>query len=204
MKYWLVLFAMITSSQYSIAQSVDSDVETELSWGQTEEAKIEAQEQAKFLEREKVRKAQMKQQAIKSAQEAKQLELAAVQKAQQTRMEKEKLTAEVKEYQRQIKLNEERKTKAQKNIQFSKDETERYRKFAQEYKDKRDASQKELDRLNKEGANVAKWTQEAKMQALNSQKEASIASARTKQKEAMNEKALHDGNRIYRGISSEK
>ena len=204
MKYWLVLFTMITYSHYSLAQSVDSDVETELSWGQTEEAKIEAQEQAKFLEREKIRKAQMKKQALKSAEEAKKLEVAAVQQAQITLKEKEKLTAEVKEYQRQIKVNEDRKAKAQKDIQLSKDEADRYRRIAQEYKVKRDSSQKELDRLNKEGANIAKWTQEAKIQALNAKRDAAYATAQTKQKEAVNEKALQSGNRIYRGISSEK
>lgn len=204
MKYWLVLLTMITYSHYSLAQSVDSDVETELSWGQTEEAKIEAQEQAKFLEREKIRKAQMKKQALKSAEEAKKLEVAAVQQAQITLKEKEKLTAEVKEYQRQIKENEDRKAKAQKDIQLSKDEADRYRRIAQEYKVKRDSSQKELDRLNKEGANIAKWTQEAKIQALNAKRDAAYATAQTKQKEAVNEKALQSGNRIYRGISSEK
>ncbi|MGE5085261.1 MAG: hypothetical protein ACM3MG_03110 [Bacillota bacterium] len=204
MKHWLVLITLITYSHYSFAQSVDSEVETELSWGQTEEAKAEAQEQAKFLEREKIRKTQMKQQALKSAEEAKKMEAAAVQQVQITVREKERLTAEVKEYQRQIKINEERKAKAQKDIQLSKDEADRYRRIAQEYKVQRDSSQRELERLNKESANIAKWTQEAKMKALNAKKDAAYAAAQTKQKEAANEKALQSGNRIYRGISSER
>lgn len=144
MKYWLILIAMITYSHSSFAESLDSNIESEISWGQSEEAKQDDQEQAKLLEREKIRSEQMKQKALKSAQDAKNLEAAAAKHAETTRLEKEKITAQVREYQRQIKINEERKTKALKDMQIAKKDVERYRKFAQEYKNKRDASAKAL------------------------------------------------------------
>ena len=144
MKYGLILIALITYSMNSFAESLDSNIESEISWGQSEEAKQDEQEQAKLLEREKLRSEQMKQKALKSAQEAKNLEAAATKKAETTRVEKEKITAQVREYQRQIKINEERKANALKKIEVAKKDVERYRKFAQEYKNKRDASAKAL------------------------------------------------------------
>ncbi|QDK45244.1 hypothetical protein DOM22_08785 [Bdellovibrio sp. ZAP7] len=202
MKYLLIALAMMTYSHQSFAQ-LDADIEAEMSMGQSEEAKIDAQEQKNFLAREKIRKEQMKQQALKSAQEAKNMEAAAAREAQRTRVEKEQLTVQVKEYQRQIKMNEERKAKAQKQMEFSKAEAEHYKKVAGEYRAKRDASLKELDRLNEEGNNIAKWTREAKEQALKAQRDAAYAAAKAKQKESYNERARADGSRVYRGVSSE-
>ncbi|WP_413581274.1 hypothetical protein [Bdellovibrio sp. HCB288] len=203
MKYLLLALAILTYSHQSFAQ-LDSDIEAEMSMGMSEEAKIDAQEQRKFLEREKVRREQMRQQAVKTTSEAKNLEAQAAREAQQTRVEKERLTVQVKEYQRQIKMNEERKIKAQKEIQYQKDEAARYKKFAQEYKDKRDVTNKEIERLNEDGRNIAKWTAEAKAEAARSQRDAAYAAAKAKQQEAYNERARQDGNRVYRGISSER
>ncbi|WP_413561205.1 hypothetical protein [Bdellovibrio sp. HCB209] len=202
MKYWLIALAMMTYSHQSFAQ-IEADIEAEMSMGQSEEAKIDAAEQRKFLEREKIRREEMKKAALRTAQEAKNLEAQAAREAQMTRVEKEKLTAQVKEYQRQIKMNEERKAKAQRAQQFSKDEAAHYKKVAGEYRAKRDASLKELDRLNEEGNNIAKWTREAKEEALKQQREAAYANARVKQKSAYNEKAREDGGRIHRAVSSE-
>ncbi|WP_413578401.1 hypothetical protein ACLVWU_07660 [Bdellovibrio sp. HCB290] len=203
MKYLLLALAILTYSHQSFAQ-LDSDIEAEMSMGMSEEAKIDAQEQKKFLEREKVRREQMRQQAVKTASEAKNLEAAASREAQMTRVEKERLTVQVKEYQRQIKMNEERKAKAQKEIAYQKAEAERYKKFAQEYKDKRDATNKEIERLNEDGRNIAKWTQEAKLEAARSQRDAAYAAAKAKQQEAYNERARQNGNRVHRSISSER
>ncbi|WP_413587349.1 hypothetical protein [Bdellovibrio sp. HCB274] len=203
MKYLLLALAILTYSHQSFAQ-LDSDIEAEMSMGMSEEAKIDAQEQKKFLEREKVRREQMRQQAVKTASEAKNLEAAAAREAQMTRVEKERLTVQVKEYQRQIKMNEDRKAKAQKEINYQKAEAERYKKFAQEYKDKRDVSNKEIERLNEDGRNIAKWTQEAKTEAARAQRDAAYAAAKAKQQEAYNERARQNGNRIHRSISSER
>jgi hypothetical protein len=202
MKYWMIALAMMTYSHQTFAQ-IEADIEAEMNMGQSEEAKIDAAEQKKFLEREKIRKEAMKQAAMKSAQEAKNLAAAADREAQRTRLEKARLTSEVGGYQRQIKVNEGLKAKAQKEIEFQKAEAERYKKFAQEYKDKMDASQKELDRLNEDKRNIAKWTQEAKEQALKNQRNAAYAAAKAKQQQSYNDKARDDGGRIHRAVSSE-
>ncbi|MNJ96739.1 hypothetical protein D3C87_144700 [compost metagenome] len=186
MKQLMIVLAMIAYTGVSFAD-MDS-IETEMFIGDSEEAKLEAAEQKKFLAQDKAHKEELKKQAKKSAEEAKLLEAAAIRESEAARKEKIKVQAEIVEIKKQIQITEARKVVSKKKIQASKAEIAKQNKERDIHRAKKQDTDKDLAYLNNEAANFERYVQEAKISAIKAQQAAFAARKKLAQTQADTER----------------
>ncbi|MBO9666410.1 MAG: hypothetical protein J7501_06310 [Bdellovibrio sp.] len=176
MKRLILTAAVALFSVHAFAEeAIESSIEAEMLIGGSEEARVDAQEQQHLLDREKIRKEQIKQQALKSAQEAVQLEATAARESENTRKVKADVESQIAVLKKQIKASEERKVKAEKNIQAAKDEVARYNQIRDKYLAKQAALEKEIAQLNQNADQLRKDLRNAQGGAVKAHKD-SVAS----------------------------
>ncbi len=146
-------------------------IEVETAFGDSEEARADAEELKRMAREESRRRDQMKIKAQQSLAEAKRLEAEAVFQAGVARKEKKSSENKVHEYTKQIKATEKRKTAAQSRIQTAKNKVAAANKVRNDFKEKKEQTDKELKFLNDESANFERYVSEAHADAAKAQSE---------------------------------